>query len=136
MELAQVARVLDTDHWDGYGASTKECEELLERELGTPRVLLTTSCTHALELAALLLDLEPADEVILPSFTFPSTANAFALRGASLVFCDIRPDTFCLDETQLPALITERTRVIGPMHYAGVACHLDAICGVAVRRGI
>jgi dTDP-4-amino-4,6-dideoxygalactose transaminase len=102
-----------------------DCEHLLESILSAPKVLLTPSCTAALELAALLLDIRPGDEVILPSFTFPSTANAFVLRGATPVFCDIRRDTLNMDETLLPALITERTKAIVPVHYAGVSCEAD-----------
>lgn len=115
---------------------SRRCQKFLEHELGVARALLTTSCTHALEMAALLLDLEPGDEVILPSFTFVSTANAFVLRGARPVFCDIRPDTLNLDERLLPTLITPRTRAIVPVHYGGVACEMDAILGVAQAFGI
>jgi dTDP-4-amino-4,6-dideoxygalactose transaminase len=109
---------------------------LLEQILGVPKALVTTSCTHALEMAALLLDVQPGDEVIVPSFTFVSTANAFALRGARIVFADIRPDTLNLDETKLEPLITPRTKVIVPVHYAGVGCEMDAICDVARRYKI
>lgn len=115
---------------------TGRCHELLERELGVPRVLLTTSCTHALEMSALLLDIAPGDEVIVPSFTFVSTANAFALRGARIVFSDIRPDTLNLDERSLEALITPRTRAIVPVHYAGVGCEMDSILETASAHGI
>jgi dTDP-4-amino-4,6-dideoxygalactose transaminase len=100
------------------------------------KALLTTSCTHALEMAGLLLDLKPGDEVIVPSFTFVSTANAFALRGARPVFADVRPDTLNLDERKLESLITERTRLIVPVHYAGVGCEMDAILDIARRRGV
>src|SRR5262249_43094138 len=96
----------------------------------------TTSCTHALEMAALLLDVGPGDEVILPSFTFVSLANAFVLRGATPVFIDVRPDTFNLDESQLPALITNRTKAVLPVHYAGVACEMDAINGICKDREV
>lgn len=123
-------------HFSGDGFYTKKCHALLEEYLGVPKVLLTTSCTHALEMSALLLDLRPGDEVILPSFTFVSTANAFALRGATLVFADIRPDTLNLDESLLPALITERTRAIVPVHYAGVGCAMEPIQRLATSRGI
>src|SRR4029079_13168921 len=111
----------------GDGPFTHECAELIERHLGCRRALLTTSCTHALEMAALLLDIRPGDEVIVPSFTFVSTANAFVLRGAIPVFADIRADTLNMDEEQLPNLITPRTRAIVPVHYAGVGCEMDAI---------
>jgi dTDP-4-amino-4,6-dideoxygalactose transaminase len=100
------------------------------------RALLTTSCTHALELAALLLDVGPGDEVILPAFTFVSTANAFVLRGARPVFCDVRPDTLNIDEEQVAAVLGERTRAIVPVHYAGVACELDPILGLAASRDV
>jgi len=120
----------------GDGAFTKKCHALLEKELGVPKALLTTSCTHALEMAALLLDIKPGDEVIAPSFTFVSTVNAFVLRGAHPVFIDIRPDTLNLDETKLEGLITARTKAILVVHYAGVGCEMDAILEVAGRRGI
>jgi len=109
---------------------------LLEEVLGVPKVLLTTSCTHALEMSALLLELKDGDEVIVPSFTFVSTINAFVLRGAKPVFADIRPDTLNLDESGLKALITPRTRAIVVVHYAGVGCEMDAILEIANRRGI
>lgn len=120
----------------GDGEFTKKCHALLESQLGVPKALLTTSCTHALEMAALLLDLKPDDEVIIPSFTFVSTANAFVLRGVRPVFIDIRPDTLNLDETKLEALITSRTKAIAVLHYAGVACDMDAILQMAERHGI
>jgi dTDP-4-amino-4,6-dideoxygalactose transaminase len=106
------------------------------RALGAPGVLLTTSCTHALEMSALLLDLAPGDEVIVPSFTFVTSASAFALRGARPVFADIRPDTLNLDHEALPSLITERTRAIVAVHYAGVGCELDALAELAEERGL
>jgi dTDP-4-amino-4,6-dideoxygalactose transaminase len=134
-ELDFVAEAVANGHISGDGPFTKRCEQLLESELGVPRALLTTSCTHALELAALLLEIGPGDEVVLPSFTFVSGANAFALRGAELVFADIRPDTLNLDERQLPELVSERTRAIVPTHYAGVGCELDEICAVAAGVG-
>src|SRR4051812_18143366 len=115
----------------GDGEFTKKCHRLLEESLGVPKALLTTSCTHALEMAALLLDVKAGDEVLVPSFTFVSTANAFALRGARPVFVDVRPDTLNLDETRLEALITPRTRAIAPVHYAGVGCEMDAIMAIA-----
>jgi len=120
----------------GDGAFTNRCHALLEEALGVPRALLTTSCTHALEMAALLLDPQPGDEVILPSFTFVSTANAFVLRGMRPVFADIRRDTLNLDESQLAGLITERTRAIVPVHYAGVGCEMDDILAIARRHGL
>jgi dTDP-4-amino-4,6-dideoxygalactose transaminase len=127
-ELDFVREAVDNGHISGDGPFTRRCEELLESELGVERALLTTSCTHALELAALVLDVGPGDEVIVPSFTFASGANAFALRGAKVVFADVRPDTLNLDERALGELVNDRTRVIVPTHYAGVACELDAIC--------
>ena len=115
---------------------TRKCHELLENRIGIPKALVTTSCTHALEMSALLLNIEPGDEVIVPSFTFVSTVNAFVLRGAKPVFVDIRPDTLNLDETKLAALITSRTRAIVPVHYAGVACEMDAMMAIAARHSI
>ena len=120
----------------GDGAFTKKCHALLEKELGIPKALLTTSCTHALEMAALLLDIKPGDEVIVPSFTFPSTVNAFVLRGARPVFIDIRRDTLNLDETKLEGLVTRCTKAIVVVHYAGVGCEMDAILQVARGHGI
>jgi dTDP-4-amino-4,6-dideoxygalactose transaminase len=120
----------------GDGAFTKKCHALLEKELGIPKALLTTSCTHALEMAALLLDIKVGDEVIVPSFTFSSTANAFVLRGARPVFIDIRRDTLNLDETKLESLVTPCTKAIVVVHYAGVGCEMDAIMQVALRHGI
>src|SRR3954452_6216414 len=127
MRIGQVA---------GDQTFTRKCHELLERELGVKRALLTTSCTHALEMAALLLDIKPGDEVIIPSFTFVSTANAFILRGAKPVFIDVRPDTLNLDERKLEALITDRTKAVVPVHYAGVGCEMDQILAITQPRGI
>ena len=123
-------------HLSGDGAFTRKCHAFLERELGIPKALLTTSCTHALEMAALLLDIKPGDEVIIPAFTFVSTVNAFVLRGARPIFIDVRPDTLNLDETKLEKLITPRTKAIVVVHYAGVACEMDAILDIAARRNI
>jgi len=120
----------------GDGNFTKRCHALLESALEVPKVLLTTSCTHALEMAGLLLNLEPEDEVIVPSFTFVSTVNAFLLRGAHPVFSDIRPDTLNIDETRLAELITPRTKAVVVMHYAGVACEMDSIMDTCTRQGI
>ena len=120
----------------GDGAYTKRCEALLEQRTGAPKVLLTTSGTDALEMAALLCDLKPGDEVILPSYTFSSTANAFALFGARLVFVDVRPDTMNMDERQMEDAITPRTRVIVPVHYAGVSCEMDTILALARKYGL
>ena len=135
-ELRYMQDAIQGGHISGDGPYTKRCEGLLEKELGVARVLLTTSCTHALEMAALLLDISPGDEVIVPSFTFVSTVNAFVLRGARPAFVDIRPDTLNLDETLLEKLITSRTKAIVPVHYAGVACEMDAIMSISSRHGI
>ncbi len=135
-EYQYIAEAIANGHASGDGPFTRKCHQLLERELGVPRVLLTTSCTHALEMAALLLDCGPEDEVIVPSFTFVSTANAFALRGTRLVFADIRLDTLNLDERRLESLITPRTKAIVVVHYAGVACEMDSILAIASRHGV
>lgn len=120
----------------GDGAYTKKCNEWIENRTGTTKCLLTTSCTHATELAALLADIKPGDEVIMPSYTFVSTANAFVLRGAIPVFVDIRPDTMNIDEKLIEAAVTDRTRAIAPVHYAGVACEMDTIMDIAKRHGL
>jgi dTDP-4-amino-4,6-dideoxygalactose transaminase len=135
-EFAYIHEAIESGHISGDGAFTKKCHALLEEALGVSKALLTTSCTHALEMSALLLDLGPEDEVIVPSFTFVSTVNAFVLRGARPVFIDVRPDTLNLDETKLESLITPRTRAIVPVHYAGVGCEMDVIMEVAERHGI
>lgn len=135
-EQAYMAEAIAQGHLSGDGPFTRKCHSLLEQLLGVPKVLLTTSCTHALEMAAILLDIKPGDEVIVPSFTFVSTINAFVLRGARPVFCDIRSDTLNLDETLLEQLITPRCRVILPVHYAGVGCEMDAIMEIANRHGL
>jgi dTDP-4-amino-4,6-dideoxygalactose transaminase len=133
-EYARMAQALDNGHISGDGAFTKQCHALLEELVGVHRALLTTSCTHALEMSALLVDPKPGDEVIIPSFTFVSTVNAFALRGARPVFGDVRADTLNLDESKLEALITPRTRAIVVVHYAGVGCEMDAILEIAARH--
>ena len=120
----------------GDGSFTKRCHEFLESEVGVAKALLTTSCTHALEMTALLLDIKPGDEVILPSFTFVSTGNAFVLRGAKPVFIDVRPDTLNFDERQFQELVTDRTRAAVPVHYAGVGCEMDSILNVAKASGV
>lgn len=135
-ELRYVEETLRAGHVSGGGAYTRRCEALLEQQLGIRKVLLTSSCTHALELAALLLDIGPGDEVIVPSFTFPSTANAFALRGAKPVFADIRRDTLNLDETRLEQLITRQTKAVVVMHYAGIGCEMDTIRSIAARHRV
>jgi dTDP-4-amino-4,6-dideoxygalactose transaminase len=133
-EIAYQAEALGNFHLSGDGPFTKRCHQWLEQRTGSAKALLTHSCTSALDIAALLLDLEPGDEVIMPSFTFVSTANAFVLRGAVPVFVDIREDTLNLDEKLIEAAITPRTRAIAPIHYAGVACEMDAMLMVAQRH--
>jgi dTDP-4-amino-4,6-dideoxygalactose transaminase len=135
-ELRLIEEAIRGGHISGDGPFGLRCERLLETVLGVQRALLTSSCTHALELAALLLDLEPEDEVIVPSFTFVSTASAFALRGARIVFADIRHDTLNIDEEALPDLVTDRTRAVVAVHYAGVGCELDPILALVQERGI
>ena len=133
---AYVAEALQSGHLSGDGEFTRRCQDLLSEVFGGASILLTTSGTHALELMALLLDIRAGDEFIVPSFTFPSTANAFVLRGATPVFIDIRRDTLNLDESRLEGLITERTRAIVPVHYAGVGCEMGTILDLATRYGI
>ncbi len=135
LEYDYLCEAIDSDHISGNGLFTKRCEAELEKQLGA-RVLLTTSCTHALEMAAILLDIQPGDEVIVPSFTFVSTVNAFVMRGARPVFCDIRRDTLNIDETQIQRFITPRTKAIVVVHYAGIACELDAILEIARAHDI
>src|SRR6266478_4209933 len=135
-ELEHIFRTMTVGQIAGDQTYSKRCHLLLEEALGIKKALVTTSCTHALEMCGLLLDIQPGDEVIVPSFTFVSTANAFALRGARIVFADIRPDTLNLDETQLEGLITGHTKAIVPVHYAGVACEMDAISALARRHGV
>lgn len=120
----------------GDGMFTKKCHLWFEKELGCEKALLTTSCTHALEMAAILIDIQPGDEVIMPSYTFVSTANAFVLRGAKIVFVDIRPDTLNIDETKIEAAVTAKTRAIVPVHYAGVGCEMDTIMEIARRHDL
>lgn len=133
-ELDYMAQAVRNGQISGDGFFTKACHRLLESALSVGKALLTTSCTHALEMAALLLDIQPGDEVIVPSFTFVSTVNAFVLRGARPVFCDIRPDTLNLDETLLPDLITSRTKAIVVVHYGGIGCAMDVITALAARH--
>jgi dTDP-4-amino-4,6-dideoxygalactose transaminase len=135
-ELEYLLEAASSRHLAGDGPFTKRSEGVLREILGSARVLLTTSCTHAIEMSALLLNVGPGDEVIVPSFTFVSTANAIAMRGARPVFADVRPDTLNLDERALEYLITPRTRAIVAVHYAGVGCDMDAILGVAAKAGI
>jgi dTDP-4-amino-4,6-dideoxygalactose transaminase len=135
-ELWYIAQAHTNGHLSGDGMFTKRCHGWLESHTGTRRALLTHSCTAALEMAALLAGIEPGDEVIMPSFTFVSTANAFVMRGAVPVFVDVRADTMNIDETKIEAAITARTRVILPVHYAGVACEMDTIMEIAARRNL
>lgn len=134
MEYMKVA--VDSQKICGDGQFTKKCNAWFEERTNTKKCLLTTSCTHALEMAALLAEIKPGDEVILPSFTFVSTADAFVLRGANLVFVDIRPDTMNIDETKIEAAITDKTKAICPVHYAGVACEMDTIMDIARRHNL
>ncbi|MDE2118721.1 MAG: dTDP-4-amino-4,6-dideoxygalactose transaminase [Betaproteobacteria bacterium] len=133
-ELDYIANAVAQGHLSGDGGYTKSCHRWFEEKLGVRRALLTHSCTAALEMAAILCDIRPGDEVILPSYTFVSTANAFVLRGAVPVFVDIRSDNLNIDETLIEAAITPRTRAIVPVHYAGVPCEMDAIMAIAQRH--
>ncbi len=135
-ELDYIRQAVERGHIAGDGPFTKRCHAWMEQAFSAHRVLLTTSCTAALEMAGLLCNLEAGDEVILPSFTFVSTANAFVLRGARPVFVDIRRDTLNIDERLIEPAVTARTRVIAPTHYAGVACEMDTINAIAARRGL
>ena len=135
-EFMYISEAVEGGQLAGNGPFTQRCQTWLERELGCARALLTHSCTAALEMAALLLDPAPGDEIIMPSFTFVSTANAFVLRGARPVFVDIRPDTLNIDEALVEAAITDRTRAIVPVHYGGVACDMDAIMEIARRHDL
>lgn len=135
-ENEYIQQAIQANHLSGDGQFTKKSHAILEESLGVPKVLLTTSCTHALEMSALLLELKDGDEVIVPSFTFVSTVNAFALRGVKPVFADVRPDTLNLDESKLEALITPKTRAIVVVHYAGVGCEMDTIMEIANRHQI
>jgi len=135
-EFTYIQEAIDRMHISGDGPFTKKCHRLLQETLGVPKALLTTSCTHALDMSAILLNMAPGDEVIVPSFTFVSTINAFVLRGARPVFCDIRPDTLNMDERLLETLITPRTKAIVPVHYAGVGCEMDTILEITGRHDI
>lgn len=135
-EFEYMRQAVENGHISGDGPFTKKCHTFLEQELGVQKALLTTSCTHALEMSAILLDIMPGDEVIIPDFTFVSTVNAFVLRGAKPVFLDVRPDTLNLDESKLEAAITPRTKAIVPVHYAGVGCEMDSIMDIATRYNV
>jgi dTDP-4-amino-4,6-dideoxygalactose transaminase len=131
-----IAQAIKNMHISGDGPYTKKCHTMLEELIGCRKALLATSCTHALEMSAILLDIQPGDEVIVPSFTFVSTVNAFVLRGAKPIFCDIRNDTLNMDESHLERLITERTKAVVPVHYAGVACNMDAIMSLCRKHRV
>lgn len=133
-ELWYISQAHASGHLAGDGQFTKKCNAWLEQRIGCQKALLTHSCTGALEMAAILADIQPGDEVIMPSYTFVSTANAFVLRGGVPVFVDIRADTLNIDETKIEAAITPRTRAIAPVHYAGVACEMDTIMDIARRH--
>ena len=135
-EKEYVAKAIDNHKICGDGEFTMKCSNWIEEKTGTEKALLTTSCTHATEMAALLCDIQPGDEIIMPSYTFVSTADAFVLRGAKIVFVDIRPDTMNIDETKIEAAITKKTKAIVPVHYAGVACEMDAIMDIARRHNL
>jgi dTDP-4-amino-4,6-dideoxygalactose transaminase len=135
-ELTYMKEAIQLNKICGDGDFTRKCSKWFEQKTNAKRVLLTTSCTHAMEMAAILSDIKPGDEVIMPSYTFVSTADAFVLRGAKIVFVDIRPDTMNIDEKLIEAAITERTKAIVPVHYAGVSCEMDTICRVAQKHNL
>lgn len=135
-EMEYIKQAVEAQKICGDGDFTKKCNEWIEKRTGTKKCLLTTSCTHATELAALLTEVGEGDEVIMPSYTFVSTADAFVLRGAKAVFVDIRPDTMNIDETKIEAAVTERTKAIVPVHYAGVSCEMDTIMDIARRHNL
>lgn len=135
-ELKYIETAIKNEHLSGDGAFTRLCSTWMKEQFGIPHVLLTTSCTHALEMSALLCNIQPGDEVILPSYTFVSTADAFVQRGASLVFVDIRPDTMNIDETLIEEAITAKTKAIIPVHYAGVSCEMDTIMDIAQKYNL
>lgn len=135
-ELDYMKQAIDSKKICGDGAFTKKCNGMLEKQTGCGKVLLTTSCSHALEMASLLTNIQPGDEVIMPSYTFVSTANAFVLRGAVIVFVDIRPDTMNIDENLIEDAITQKTKAIVPVHYAGVGCEMDKIMEIARKHDL
>lgn len=135
-ELEYIFQTITNGQIAGDQTFSRKCHALLESTLGVKKALVTTSCTHALEMAAILLGIRPEDEVIVPSFTFVSTPNAFVMRGAKPVFCDVRADTLNLDESKLEELITQRTKAIVLVHYAGIACEMDSILSIAARHGV
>lgn len=133
-ELKYIEQAIGNHKICGDGEFTKKCSAWMEEKTGTAKALLTTSCTHATEMAALLADIQPGDEVVMPSFTFVSTADAFVLRGAKVKFVDIRPDTMNIDETLIEDAITDKTKAIVPVHYAGVGCEMDTIMDIARKH--
>ena len=133
-EMDYMKQAVESMHICGDGDFTRKCSRWIEEQTGTGKCLLTTSCTHALEMAALLCNIKEGDEVIMPSYTFVSTADAFVLRGARIVFVDIRPDTMNIDETLIEDAITEKTKAIAVVHYAGVSCEMDTILDIAKRH--
>ncbi|MDF2153925.1 dTDP-4-amino-4,6-dideoxygalactose transaminase [Vibrio sp. CAU 1672] len=135
-EVEFMRQAINSGKLSGDGEFGQRCQKWFEAQTGCIKSLLTPSCTHALELAALLIDIQPGDEVIMPSYTFVSTANAFALRGAKVIFVDVRPDTMNIDESKIEAAITARTKAIVPVHYAGVACEMDIIMQLADQYGL
>lgn len=135
-ENQYVLAAMQSDKMSGDGNYSRQCQKWFQDRLPCKRALLTPSCTQALEMAALLIDIQPGDEVIMPSYTFVSTANAFVLRGATIVFVDIRPDTMNMDERLIVQAITQRTKAIVPVHYAGVCCEMDTIMDIAARHGL
>ena len=135
-EIAYIKKTFEREHTASTGEFTAACERFLAAELNSKKILLTTSCTSALEMSSLLVHLKPDDEVILPSFTFVTTATAFHLRGAKLRFCDIRPDTLNIDETKIEPLVNSRTKLIVPVHYGGVACEMDTIMSIASKNNL
>lgn len=135
-EIEYIRQAVENEKICGDGLFTMKCSQWIEERTGTEKCLLTTSCTHALEMAALLTDIEPGDEVIMPSYTFVSTADAFVLRGAKIVFVDIRPDTMNIDENLIEDAITDRTKAIAVVHYAGISCEMDKIMGIAKKHGL
>lgn len=135
-ELAYIEQAIASDKLCGDGYFSKKCEKWFEDSFNTTKALLTPSCTASLELAAILIDIQPGDEVIMPSYTFVSTANAFVLRGAKIIFVDVRPDTMNIDETLIEAAITANTKAIVPVHYAGVACEMDTILAIAEKHDL
>jgi dTDP-4-amino-4,6-dideoxygalactose transaminase len=135
-EINNLKKVIANDKFSGDGEYTKKCNSWLESHCKVNKALLTTSCTHALEMAAMLIDTQPADEIIMPSYTFVSSANPFVLRGAKIVFIDIRPDTMNMDETKIESAITKNTKAIVPVHYAGVSCEMDTIMMIAAKHNL